>query len=123
MGAKSATVMVCPSRTIAPYAVPTLTRAVPMGRRDAASEPKARNSTRAATATPTISAVCPLDDSVSAMALPPSSTWSPSAWAALAALTTACASALSMSSAWCAKVTVAYAVRPSALIRPVPWPS
>jgi hypothetical protein len=74
MGAKSATVMTCPSSTIPAYAVPTLTSAVAMGSSEAASEPKARNSTTAATATPTISARCPPDDSVSAMALPPSST-------------------------------------------------
>ncbi len=94
-----------------------------MGSREAASEPKARNSTTAATATPTISATCPPEDWVSATALPPSSTWSPSVCALFAVSTTALASPWSMSSACSSKVTVAYAVRASSLTRPVPGPS
>lgn len=87
--------------------MPTLTSAVAMGNREAAREPKARNSTTAATATPTISAVCPPDGSLSSTALPPSSTSSPSVSAAFAVLTTASASPLVMSLPECSKVTVA----------------
>ena len=107
IGAKSATVITCPSSTIPAYAVPTLTRAVAMGSSEAASEPKARKRTTAATITPTTSAMCPPDDSVPAMAWPPSSTWSPSVPAAFAVSTTALASPWSMSSAGSSKITVA----------------
>lgn len=103
------------------YAVPTPTRAVAMGSMEAASEPNARKRTTAATATPTISAVCPPDALVREMAVPPSSTSSPLASADFAASTTAWTSPLSRFSARSAKVTVAYAVRPSWLIRPDPW--
>lgn len=121
MGAKSATVMACPRSTMPKYAVPTPTRAVAMGSMEAASEPNARKRTTAATATPTISAVCPPDALVREMAVPPSSTSSPLASADFAASTTAWTSPLSRFSARSAKVTVAYAVRPSWLIRPDPW--
>ncbi len=88
-----------------------------MGSRAAAAEPKARKRTTAATATPTASARWPPPDSVSAMALPPSSTWSPSVRAVSAVSTTARACAGSMSWEASSKVTVAYAVSAFSLIR------
>jgi hypothetical protein len=83
----------------------------------------AKSATVMACPSSTISARCPPEDSVSATALPPSSTWSPSVSALLAVSTTAHASPSAMSSAWSSKVTEAYAVRPSPLMRPVPGPS
>ncbi len=88
-----------------------------MGSREAAREPKARKRTTAATATPTASARWPSGVSVSATAPPPNSTWSPSVPAAFAVSTTARACAGSMSWEASSKVTVAYAVRASSLIR------
>ncbi len=107
MGAKSATVMTCPSSTMPEYAVPTPTRAVAMGSSAAAGEPKAIRRTTAATSTPTISAVCPPEDSLSPTALPPSSTRSSSVSALCAVSTTAAASPASMSLPWSSKTTVA----------------
>ncbi len=107
IGAKSATVMTWPSSTMPAYAVPTLTRAVAMGSRLAASEPNATKRTTAATTTPTISLTCPVDASVRATALPPSSTWSSAVSASLAVSTTALACRSRASSACASKVTVA----------------
>ncbi len=87
--------------------MPTLTRAVAMGSREAAREPKARKRTTAATATPMSSAVCSAGASVRATAEPPTSTWSPSPSAPCAASTTAWAWAGLMSLVCAAKVTVA----------------
>ncbi|CAM5710131.1 hypothetical protein SANTM175S_01900 [Streptomyces antimycoticus] len=52
MGAKSAMVMAWPSSPMAAYAVPTPMSAVAIGSSVAASEPKARKRTTAATPTP-----------------------------------------------------------------------
>ncbi|CAO0826154.1 hypothetical protein SMICM17S_03927 [Streptomyces microflavus] len=78
-----------------------------MGSRLAASEPKARKRTTAATTTPMASAMWAVGASVRAMAVPPSSTWSPSASAAFAVSTRACAWEAGISSAGRSKVTVA----------------
>lgn len=107
MGAKSATVMAWLSSPIPAYAVPTETIAVTIGRMLAASEPKARKRTTAATTTPTISLRCAELVSVSAAALPPTATWRPSAEAAFAVSTTARAWASGISSAGRSKVTEA----------------
>ncbi len=78
-----------------------------MGSRLAASDPKARKRTTAATATPTTSAIWAEGASVRAMAVPPSSTWSPSLSAAFAVSTRAWAWETGISSAGRSKVTVA----------------
>lgn len=77
IGAKSATVMAWLSRVIPAEAVPTAASAVTIGRKVAASEPKARKSTTAAAPSPMISASWARGASVSAIPAPPSSTWRP----------------------------------------------
>ena len=99
---------------------PTPAIAVTIGSSIASSEPNAMNSTTAAASTPTVeltpSDVC----SVCSMAWPPSWTLSPGARAASAASMTWVMSALARLLACLAKLTVAYAVRPSRLIWAAP---
>lgn len=107
MGAKSATVITWPRSTVPAYAVPTETSAVAMGSMLAASEPKARKRTTAATTTPMASLRWAEGASVSATAGPPSSTWRWSAAAVFAVSTTALACWAGISSTCRSKVIVA----------------